>query len=214
MKIGIAIGAVIVAAALVVCLVPLKEVAYAVTVDYEDTETYYENEPYEELQDRTWSLGYQVINWGYGGYGTLDGSYICGPHYKIMNRSEVAGHFTFHLVLYTIEEDKYLDIMWQYGNVIPDEVRESEFDKLILEEDVYLEPEEIGEAAWSMEDLIGKECTEVRTIKIWEIVPQEITEQTMVTKFRQVERQRTVTKQRQETRYEKVTLLDYLLHYQ
>jgi hypothetical protein len=34
-----------------------------------------------------------------------------------------------------------------------------------------------------------------------------------VTKYRQVEKQRTVTKQRPETRYKKVTILDYLLHY-
>jgi ABC-type transport system substrate-binding protein len=43
---------VVVAVALVVCLVPLKEVAYAVTVDYEDTETYYEQDMYYELQER------------------------------------------------------------------------------------------------------------------------------------------------------------------
>lgn len=43
---GIIIGIVAVLA-LVVCLVPFKEVAYTVTVDYEDVETYYEDEPYE-----------------------------------------------------------------------------------------------------------------------------------------------------------------------
>ncbi len=34
-----------------------------------------------------------------------------------------------------------------------------------------------------------------------------------VTKYMQVEKERTVTKQRTETRYKKVTLLDYILHY-
>jgi len=50
MKIGIAVGVVIAIIALVVCLIPLKQVAYAVAVDYEDTETYYENEPYEDAE--------------------------------------------------------------------------------------------------------------------------------------------------------------------
>ena len=33
------------------------------------------------------------------------------------------------------------------------------------------------------------------------------------TEYKAVEKQRTVTKQRPETRYKKVTLLDYLVHY-
>ena len=37
--------------------------------------------------------------------------------------------------------------------------------------------------------------------------------QRQVTKYRQIEKQRTVIKQRPETRYRKVTLLDYLTHY-
>ena len=53
MKVGIAVGVVVTILALVVCLVPLKEVAYAVTVDYEDTETYYENEPYQVTENYT-----------------------------------------------------------------------------------------------------------------------------------------------------------------
>jgi len=204
---------IVIALALVVCLVPLKEVPYTVMVDYEETETYYESEPYEELRNVTQPLEYQVINWGYGGYDKLDGSYVCGPHYKIMNRAEAAGYFTFRLVLYIMDRDKYLDLQWKYPNGITNEVLESEFDKLILEENAYLKPEEIGEAAWSIEELIGKECTEVEAIPNWEILPQETTEQKMVTEYHQVEKQRTVTRQRQETRYKKVTLLDYLLHY-
>jgi len=46
-KIGIAVGIIILVAALVVCLIPLKTVAYTVMVDYQDTETYYEDEPYQ-----------------------------------------------------------------------------------------------------------------------------------------------------------------------
>lgn len=39
MKIGIVAGVIVLIIALVVCLVPLKQVAYTVTVDYQDTET-------------------------------------------------------------------------------------------------------------------------------------------------------------------------------
>jgi len=46
-KIGIAVGVIILVAALVVCLVPLKTVAYTTTVEYQDIETCYETEPYE-----------------------------------------------------------------------------------------------------------------------------------------------------------------------
>jgi len=212
-KIGITLGVITLVAALVICLAPLKGVAYTVTVDYEDTETYYVDEPYEELQDVTEALKYQYLGFGSGGYTKLDGNYVCGPHYKLMNRAEVAGHFTLRLTLYSIEKDKYLDLQWEYPHGFPEEVIESEFEKLIVEKVLYLEPGEIGEAAWSLKELIGKDCTEIEHSEDWKVLPEEIVKQKMITKYRQVEKQRTVTKQRQETRYKKVTLLDYLLHY-
>jgi len=85
--------------------------------------------------------------------------------------------------------------------------------KLIVEKVLYLEPGEIGEAAWSLKELIGKDCTEIEHSEDWKVLPEEIVKQKMITKYRQVEKQRTVTKQRQETRYKKMTVLDYLLHY-
>jgi len=42
---------------------------------------------------------------------------------------------------------------------------------------------------------------------------REVEKERTVTKYRQVEKDRTITKQRPETRYKRVTLLDYLLHY-
>ena len=42
---------------------------------------------------------------------------------------------------------------------------------------------------------------------------KEVEAERTVTKYQQVEKERIVIKQRQETRYMKVTLLDYLLHY-
>jgi len=62
-KIGIVIGVVIAILALVVCLVPVKEVTYTVTVDYQGIETYYEDEPYEAVESYTElvPLDYEVI---------------------------------------------------------------------------------------------------------------------------------------------------------
>jgi len=194
-KIGIAVGVIILVAALVVCLVPLKTVAYTVMVDYQDTETYYE----DELQEVTEPLEYQDLGWGFSGG---------GPHFKLMNRGEVAGHFTIRLILYTMEKDEYLDLVWEYPHGLPEEVIESKFEKLVTEEVLYLEPREIGEVDWSWEEL-AIDPARIEYDGRWQILPDEVTRVESV----QVEKQRTVTKQRPETRYKKVTLLDYLLHY-
>ena len=53
MKIGIIIGVIVIVAALVIWLPPLKTVAYTVMVDYEDIETYYENEAYNATETYT-----------------------------------------------------------------------------------------------------------------------------------------------------------------
>jgi len=61
----IVIGTVVtLVALLIICLVPLKEVPYSVTVDYQDTETYYVNEPYEETETYTAAvpLDYKVVD--------------------------------------------------------------------------------------------------------------------------------------------------------
>jgi hypothetical protein len=64
MKVGIIISIVIAIAVLVIALVPLKEVAYTVTVDYEATETYYEREPYQAIESYTETvpLEYEVVD--------------------------------------------------------------------------------------------------------------------------------------------------------
>ena len=207
---------IVVVIALAVIFVPIMEVPYTETVQYQDTETYYENEPYEvmELQEVIKPLEYQFLGSGFGGYENLDGNYVFGPHYKLMNRGEVAGHFTIRLVLYTIEKDKYLDLVWKYPQGLPEEVFETNFQKLVIEEVLYLEPRETGEAVWSWEEL-GVDTEKIEYSGRWEILPDtEMTEeQRTVTKYRQVEKERTVTKERPETRYKRVTLLDYLLHY-
>jgi hypothetical protein len=105
-------------------------------------------------------LEYQNLGWGFGG---------SGPHYKLMNRDEVAGYFTIRLTLYTIGRDEYLDLQWEYPHGFPEEVIQSKFDKHIFEEVLYLEPGEIGEVAWSWEEL-GIERTEIEYDGRWEVL--------------------------------------------
>ena len=82
-------------ALLIICLVPLKEVTYTVTVDYEDTETYQETEP----------LSYKVIDTDtmVGRYSEFESLPEMKPVWvypkmcvEIQNTDSVAGLFCVH----------------------------------------------------------------------------------------------------------------------
>ena len=188
-------GVIIPIVALVVCFAPIKTAAYTVTVDYQDTETYYE----AELQEVTEPLKYQ-LGYGFGG----------GPHCSIINRDSIAGYFDICCPLYIMDEDTWYDLRYEYGKNIDIDVFKAHSQVYKIEGRVYLEPGEKGEVKCSWDDIEGYHYNSGdRYEGFWNIYPEEITK----TKPVQVEKQRTVTKQRPETRYKKVTLLDYLLHY-
>jgi hypothetical protein len=187
---------IVVAIALVICFVPLKEVAYAVTVDYEDTETYYEDEPYEETETYYEPLEYLLEDQTFGTHGGDPGLY-----FTLMNSSEIAGNFTFRLTTYCMKGQ------------IPEDHIFTDSEITISEKIICLEPQETVEVHWSDNEYGIAGAKNYECYLAWEILPQEVEKERTVTKYRQVEKQRTVTKQRQETRYKKVTLLDYLLHY-
>jgi len=95
MKIGIAVGVVVAILALVVCLVPLKTVAYTVMVDYEDTETYYEDEPIVETYNETVNLQCAVTTRIVGQEGGIpSGRYLIVV--EITNTDTVAGYFSLN----------------------------------------------------------------------------------------------------------------------
>jgi len=184
MKIGITVGVVIAILALVVCLVPLKEVAYTATVDYQDTETYYETESY------TTPLSYEVIQsyieddivqeWHQIIIGDVvfQDEVVDVPiqvaYIEIKNTDSVSGTFK---VAFSVEDPYFFELLNQTVELAPNEIST------------------IDCPAYSLGDWS------------YRITPSTKTEYT------QVEKERTVTKQRPETRYKKVTLLDYLLHY-
>jgi len=197
MKIGITVGVVIAILALVVCLVPIMEVPYTETVQYQDTETYYEDEPYEDTEtySDTVPLDYEVVEAFAQVEGTTPVVYV-----TLRNRDSVSGTFTVQLTLLEsgITITKSSMEFWS---------RDYPYNELLS-----LQPNETKTIKYGADgiDIIHNDWD-----WIYSITPstKTIEKERTTTKYRQVEKERTVTKQRPETRYKKVTLLDYLLHY-
>lgn len=237
-KAAIGIGIVIAVAALVVCLAPLKTVAYEVTVDYEDVETYYENEPYQVTENYTEIMpcDYKVIKSYYEIVKVLyrDDEEIPGVPREvgfgdlapkgfviIKNTDDTVGTFTIHFSFW--EWDEYMSGFSPVKRYQEGEV------------ELHIEPGKsdtaiflayrlgTGTGEGGMKEFFDFDTWESFYISYepggwdWEYAVTKATktieQERIMTKYRQVEKQRTVTKQRQETRYKKVTLLDYLLHY-
>ena len=207
MKIGIAIGVTIIILVLVICLVPLKWAAHELTIDYEDTETYYETEPleYRELDSfsgatEDW-INHRAAMYGY----ELPDKLVLEPDWSlyivIQNLDDSAGTFQVRYTLMTADKEAAERQMWLTERT-PEEYEELDREYYEGSIELNLEPGEIGVAICPPEGVyIGSD--RVPFDHSHEVIPD--------TKI--VEQERTVTKQRLEIRYKKVTLLDYLLHY-
>ncbi len=194
----IVIGTVVtLVALLIICLVPLKEVAYTVTVDYQDTETYYEDVPYEETETyyETKPLDYKVIK----AYDQVEGTTPL-VYVTLQNTDSVSGTFNIHFSI------QFSGMTITHGSITLWSKQYSD------DKELDLEPGET-KTAKHRADYVDID----RNDWSWnyEVSPdtKTVEKQRTVTKYRQVEKQRTVTKQRPETRYEKVTLLEYLIGY-
>jgi|GEM_PF-5453277 len=111
-----------------VALVAVVGFAPLMDVPYQATETYYVDEPYEETAETSVPLKYQRI---------LCGATVC----EIMNRDEVGGNFTFRLTFYSIDQNDYLDVLWEreQGAKV-DHATDPRFTKHVIEKSVYIEP--------------------------------------------------------------------------
>jgi len=200
MKIGIIIGVVIVILGLVICLVPLKTVAYTVTVDYEDIETYYENEPYEVTENYTEDVPLSFEADSYVKTDTIE------EHQQIIIGDVVVYDEVVEVEIQVacVDVENTDDVAGEF--VVSFSGIEPMFGELSLTTTLSLNAGQQKTA----------ECP-AESINDWsyEVTPgtKEIEGERTVIKYRQVEKQRIVIKQRQETHYKKVTLLDYLLHY-
>ena len=211
-KIAIVIGMVL-AVFLVVCLVPLKTVAYTVMVNYEDTETYYEDEPYEETETYTEAmpLDYKKeahfgsdIPWEGEGLVPTDIPITPFVYTEVQNTDTVPGTFHIHF---------YFSI--SHVSIIAASIRfwSEGYDG---NKELYLKP---GETKTAKHHFYEVNLNDLKRSDDWswgcEVTPdtKTVERERTITKYRQVEKQRTVTKQRPEPRYKKETLLDYWLHY-
>ena len=254
MKIGIAVGIVIAILALVVCLVPLKTVAYAVTVDYEDTEIYYVDEPYEVTE-----IYYEYEPWdelpepGSNYEESIDFPTLDDLDQDILEAFERASNLRpkdYEVIkAVSYERTAYLTLR-NTDTVGATFIVTFFFSGGSIDKEMYLEPGEqkqfiatapsydsTGGLTWSYSVWPGIEFPDDSTTSEGGLdrtrreaaewlayfteleyraehpKGQLVEKERIVIKYQQVEKQRTVTRQRQETRYEKVTLLDYLLHY-
>jgi len=200
-KVMIGLGIVVATAALMVCLVPLKWVSYEVTVDYEDIETYYENEPYEVTENYT-----EVVPLSFEANAYID-EYVIYEHQQI-----IIGDIVFQDEI--VEVPSYIACV-EVKNI--DDVAGEFVVSFSGFEPMFGDPSLTRTFSLSPSQEETAECP-AESIDDWdyEVTPgtKEVEQERTVTRYRQVEKQRTVIKQRQETRYKKITLLDYLLYYQ
>ena len=208
MKIGITVGVVIAILALVVCLVPLKEVAYTVTVDYQDTETYYETEPleYRELDSFTTEAvndvrGHAAMR-GYDLPDEIVGWPNFAVYVVVQNLDDVPGTFEIRYTCVGTADKSAAEKYQWLVQLTPEEHQELDIKCYAGSRELYLQPHEVGVAICPQSGVnIGSD-----RVPWWSGGYEVIA-------GKEVEKQRTVTKQRPETRYKKVTLLDYFLHY-
>jgi len=199
------------AIALVVCLVPLVTAAYEVTVDYEDTETYHEDEPleYREFDSFTTegsdedSLRDHASMRGYD----LPDEIVAWPNFAVyvlvQNLDDVSGLFEVRYSCVGTADKTAAEKYTWLPQLTPEEYQELDVNCYTGSIELYLQPSEVGVAICPQ----GGVNIDSDRVPWWsggyEVIPDT----------QPIEMQRTVTKQRQETRYKKVTVLDYLLHY-
>ena len=192
-------GVIIPIVALVICFAPIKTAAYTVTVDYQDTETYYVNEPYEH----SYTTKEKTLLWP-----DLETSHLEG---KIDGRRQTIGIFAKYANTHDFPIEASFVLLERTDREICEgdecHTEKGEF-KRVESSEFHAEPGETVSTKFYFE----QERNIFRHVRM-EPDPMYVEKEVTTTEYRQVEKQRTVTKQRPETRYKKVTLLDYLLHY-
>jgi len=207
-KLAIGLSSVIVIAAIVICAVPLKTVPYQVSVPYQATETYYEKEAYtvqepytrtetyteREPYNKSVPIDYRVVDTGIYQWFWTTGSDVW---VTIRNTDLKSGTFRvdFDLTLKggakaTRYDSNYIAL----GDTEEVKVRYS---------GGYVSSFKYSVTAPT------KTVVDYRDVR----KTREVTEYRNVTKYRDVPKQRNVTKTRQETRYKKVSILEYFISY-
>lgn len=206
---------------------------------YEDTETYYETEPltYEVVKSYTDTDSYKerrrIVIGGVVFQDEVVEVFFPIGCVTLQNTDSVYGAFGVQFTFYALDKldaamlggfpdfkfedylaaedpDSFLDKL-DWDNL--------DWDKIMIfceeynrQENITLQPGETGTVTCSVQDIDINEVAWEWKYTITEAT-KTVEKQRTVTKYRQVEKERVVIKERPETRYKKVTLLDYLLHY-
>ena len=215
-KVTISVGVVIAIAVLVACVAPLKTVAYTITVDYEETEPYdaevqvpleydvsafedWDTWLYEDYQDY---LDWQKYSKGYVDRSNWDPSkesrFIPAITIGISGDVAAGGWYEVSITFHFLDKG-----VWEYlpAEVGRDVIREYG-DSLSYHKSIYLDETCEDSVTFFAPDI---DAEDAKWFYEYGVEPGTKT----VTKIEY----RQVTKQRPETRYKKVTLLDYVLHY-
>jgi len=203
-------------AALVVCLVPLKTVAYTVMVDYQDTELYdaevqvpleydvsvfedYDVWLYEDYQDylswQKYSKGYiDRFNWDF----SKELRFIPAITIEIQGDMDAGGWYDVYITFYFLDKG-----VWEY---LSEELDRDDIkaygDSLSYHKRIYLDETYEDYVTFFAADI---DAENAKWFYDYRVGPG--TKTVTKTEYREV------TKQRPETRYKEVTLLDYFLHY-
>lgn len=186
-KLAIGLGAVIVIAAIVICAVPLKMVSYTVTVPYEDVENYTEENSRNLFDDI-----YFVKTGDYVSLREfLDPHDAEGQIYGSI--TEIQGYDISLYVLNAEDYDRWKERRLPIGYRLyePRITPSRSFEFTIVNPGYYY-------------FVLSNKDTRIMYDKSVNLVASYYWEET---------KQRTVTKERLETRYKKVTVLDYLTSY-
>lgn len=220
--IGIIIAVII---ALVVGFVPIMDVPYTVTVQYQDTETYYEDEPYEgiETYTETVPLDYEVVK----SYTDLDSYEVWRSNagdveiffpigcVSLKNTDSAVGTVNFQFTFYQLIKMDVEVMERLYGHQPIEELVKTAGSKYNGRARLTLEPSKTETIRYSFEGAIEDKLIWDYYLWDWEYTITEATKsvemERTITKYRQVEKQRTVTKERTETHYKKVPIFEYLL---
>jgi len=165
-----------------------------VPLDYEVTKSYVDKDTYTYQ----W---YTEIG-GLSGGGTREVPFPIGC-VVVKNTDNVSGMLNVHFSFYSVTETMANFYRDAFGEFDKEDIR-ALGNKYAGNDSVNLESGKTGTAKFTVQDIDMD-----RNEWFWEY---EVTPGTK-TEYNQVEKQRTVTKQRPETRYKKVTLFDYWLHY-
>ena len=216
MKTGIALAVVVSCLALVICLVPLKTVAYTAIVDYEETEPYdaevqvsleydvsvvedWDICLYEDYQDY---LQWQRYSKGYVDRSNWDPSqesrFVPAITIGIQGDMEAGGWYDVYITFYFLDKG-----VWEYlpAEVGRDDIREYG-ESLSYHKSIHLDETCEDHVTFFAVDIDAENAKWHYDYRV-----EPGTKTVTQTAYHEV------TKQRQETHHKKVTLLDYLLHY-